>query len=344
VATPVAVFGEDDRVALPQSLRSVQERVGLLVNQRARSACTAFCVAPDVIATAAHCIHGTAGEQPPRIADFVFTPNAEQRRAPSRIAGAAAGRAEQFVLSGATTLSVRPPIDATKDWALVRLEQPVCRRGVLPVRPLPTEQILAEAAQGKVYQVAYHRDFQPWRLAYSKPCAVQRSFEGSDWSVIANDFSDAANLLLHQCDTGGASSGSPLLRAGPDGPEVIGISIGTYEESKVEIEGGRVVKRGRSVRVANTGLNALVFAAKLDLFRNAAIVTAPQQIRVLQLALKQRNHYAGAVNGQFSSELRLAIEAYERSQGLIVTGLATQALLKRLQGPAAGVRLPPQAG
>ena len=143
------------------------------------------------------------------MSDFVFAPNFEQRRPHARIAGAAVGRADRFVLAGAMTLSVRPPIEASRDWAIVRLDQAVCSRGVLPVRALPTEQIMADAAKGQVFQLAYHRDFQPWRLVYSKPCTVQRSFEGSEWSAIAQDFADPGNLLLHHCDTGGASSGSP---------------------------------------------------------------------------------------------------------------------------------------
>ncbi len=317
-------------------MKDLQDKVGLLFNMRTRSVCTAFCVAPDVIVTAGHCLHRTGGEPPPRLSDFSFSPNYEARRGATRLAGAATGHAAQFVLAGAATLNVRPPIEATKDWALVRLEQNACSKGVLPVRAVPTEQVLQDAAQGRVFQVAYHRDFQPWRLAYSKPCSVQRNFPPSEWPTIAQDFTDPANLLLHTCDTGGASSGSPLLREGPDGPEVIGISVGTYEESKVEIESGRVVKRSKSTIVANTGVNALVFAAKLDLFRSAQIVTAAHQIRALQSALKQRSHYAGPVNGVYSPELRQAIESFERAQGLTVTGLATQALLRRLQSPAAG--------
>lgn len=344
IAERVAVFGADDRVLMPSAMRPLQERVGLLFNARTRAVCTAFCVAPDVIVSAAHCLHGAAGEAPPRMSDFMFAPNFEQRRPHTRIAGAASGRAEQFVLAGAASLSVRPPIDASRDWALVRLEHNACSRGVFAVRAVPTEQILADAAQGNVFQVAYHRDFQPWRLAYSKPCAVRRSFEGSDWNAIAQDFADPGNILLHHCDTGGASSGSPLLRNGPEGPEVVGINIGTYEEAKVEIEGGRIVKRGKSTRVANTGLNAIVFAAKLDLFRNAQILVLPGQIRALQTVLKQRGLYAGAVSGVYAADLRTAIETYERTQGLLVTGLATQALLKRLQGSGAHLSKPLRSG
>lgn len=330
----VAVFGEDDRQLLPQHLSDLQDSVGLLFNQRARRVCTAFCVAPDVIATAAHCLHRSPAEAALQLADFRFSTRFEARKGAVRLAGSASSRVEQYVLAGTSALHVKPPIEATKDWAVVRLERAACKRP-LPVRAVPTDQILQDAEQGLVFQVAYHRDFEPWRLAWSQPCRVRRSFAGVDWAVIAGDFVDPANLLLHTCDTGGASSGSPLLRLGPDGFEAVGISVGTYEESKIEIEGGRVVKRSRSTVVANTGVNTLVFAAKLDLYKSAQILTSPQHIRLLQLALKQRGHYTGPVHGLYDAGLRQGIESFERAHGFTVMGLATQSLLKRLQGGAA---------
>jgi protease YdgD len=239
-------------------------------------------------------------------------------------------------MSGALNLKIRPPIDATKDWALIRLSESICNKGVLPVRAMPTEQVIAEAAAGRVFQIAYHRDFTPWRLVYSKPCQVARNFPTADWATISLDFTDPGQLLLHTCDTGGASSGSPLLLATPTGPEVIGLNVGTYIQSKVETERGKVVRRHKADTVANTGVSALAFATKLDVFRNAVIVTAPHHIRQLQSALKQRGHYDGEINGTFSPALRASIESFERAHGLTVTGLATQALLKRLSAAAAG--------
>jgi protease YdgD len=308
----------------------VQEKMGLLFNARARTVCPAFCVAPDIIATAGHCLHRTAGEAPPRLADFWFARNYEGQRDNARLAGHANGTAAQYVMSGAVRLNVRPPIDATRDWALVRLGKAACSKGVLPVRAMPTEQVLNEAAAQRVFQVAYHRDFAPWRLAYSRPCVVERNFEAADWATIAQDFADPGMLLLHTCDTGGASSGSPLLLDTPAGPEVIGINVGSYIQSKVVMQDGKVTRRLKADTVANTAVSALAFAAKLDLFRQATILTTPVQLRELQAALKQRRFYDGPVNGVYATDLRAGIEAYERAQGLAVTGLATQALLKRL--------------
>src|SRR4029078_5560734 len=122
-------------------------------NLRRRTVCTAFCVAPDVIATAGHCLLGTAGERAARFADFWFARNFDVAREHARIAGHANGSAAQHVLVGSMSLSVRPPIDAARDWALVRLAQPVCSKGVLPIRVLPIEQILSEASAQHVFQI-----------------------------------------------------------------------------------------------------------------------------------------------------------------------------------------------
>jgi V8-like Glu-specific endopeptidase len=330
-----AVFGADDRVPLPAKYKDLQEKIGLLFNPRSRMVCTAFCVAPDIVATAGHCLFRIAGERAPRIADFYFARNYDAVRDYARVAGHATGTAAQHVMSGATALNMRPPIDATKDWALVRLARASCSHGVLPVKPLPTEDIIAEAVAKRTFQVSYHRDFTPWKLAYASPCAVGRTFERADWKTIAQDFAEADALLLHRCDTGGASSGSPILLETPSGPQVIGINVGTYVQSKVEMMDGQVTRRFKAETVANTGVSAAQFAAKLDAFRTAVILGTPAQVRELQAALKQQQFYAGPVDGTYGATLRAAIEAYEQAEGLPVTGLATQALLKRLGGGAA---------
>jgi hypothetical protein len=330
LARPVAVFGADDRIALPAKYKDVQQKIGLLFNMRSRTVCTAFCVAPNVVATAGHCLHRTLGERPPQLADFWFARNYDTVRDYARIAGYTNGMAAQQVMSGSVSLNVRPPIDATKDWAMVRLSRPVCSKGVLAVRVLPLEQIIAHAAASRVFQVSYHRDFTPWRLAYSRPCSVAKSFETADWGTIAQDFSDPGQLLLHTCDTGGASSGSPLLLEGPQGPEVIGINVGTYVQSKVVMQDGKITQRLKADTVANTGVSAAVFADKLELFKEAAILTTAAQVRELQQALKGLKLYSGPIDGSYRAALRQAIEAYEYSHGLPVTGLATKALLKRI--------------
>ena len=255
-----------------------------------------------------------------------------------RIAGYGNGTAAQHVMVGSTSLSIHPPIAATHDWALVRLARPVCSKGALPVRVLPIERILREAGAEHVFQIAYHRDYTPWKLAYSRPCGVAKSFGAVDWKQIERDFAEPEALILHTCDTGGASSGSPMLLDTPDGPEVIGINVGTYEQSKVLMQDGQVKKRLKADTIANTAVASVAFAARLEAFRQAVILATPGEIRELQGLLAQRHLYSGAVDGTYGPALKTAIEAYEKTEGLTVTGLATVALLQRLGGGVAAER------
>jgi protease YdgD len=319
----------------PAKYKDVQEKIGLFFNLRRRTVCTAFCVAPDVIATAGHCLLGTAGERPARFGDFLFARNFDVTREQVRVAGHANGTATQHVMVGSTSLSIRPPIDASRDWALVRLARPACSKGVLPIRVLPIEQILSEAIAQRVFQIAYHRDYIPWKPAYSRPCGVAKSFGPVDWKQIVRDFAEPEALLLHTCDTGGASSGSPILLDTPAGPEVIGINVGTYQQSKVLMQDGEVKKRMKADTIANTGVASAAFASKLEAFRQAVILGSAAEMRELQGLLAQRQLYSGPVDGNYGAELKTAIEAYEKAEGLTVTGLATVALLQRLGGGVA---------
>ena len=94
-------------------------------------------------------------------------------------------------MSGSMSLNVRPPIDATRDWALVRLARPACTKGVLPLRVLPIEQILKRGRrQARVPDRLSSRLHAVEARLLAQPCGVAKSFEHSEWSTIARDFSD----------------------------------------------------------------------------------------------------------------------------------------------------------
>lgn len=332
VALPVAVFGSDDRTPLPAKYKDVREKIGLLFNTRRPTVCTAFCVAPDVVATASHCLHGTAADKEPRLGDFLFARNFDAARDFTRIAGHDNGTVAQNVMAGAAKLSTSPPIDAARDWAMVRLARPACSKGVLPLRVLPMDEILAEAGAQRVFQIAYHFDYAQWKPAYSQPCGVAKTFATADWAQISQDFAEPHQLILHTCDTGGASSGSPILLDTQSGPEVIGINVGTYEQSKVLMRQGKVKERMKADKVANTAVASAAFAARLGAFEQSHIVSSRAQMRELQALLKQRALYSGRLDGTYGEPVRAAIETYQRAEGLEVTGLATSDILRRLAG------------
>ena len=122
-----AVFGPDNRAPIPASYRHLEGSIGILYESRTRTICTAFCVGDDTIATASHCVFRTSGENAPRLSGFTFRPASKASRTEVKIAGVEKGGGAENVLSGSTSLSIRPPIEATRDWALVRLDAPVCR-------------------------------------------------------------------------------------------------------------------------------------------------------------------------------------------------------------------------
>jgi len=323
-----SIFGADGRVPLPQSLQKAGARLGLFFDKGSHSVCTAFCVAPDVILTAAHCLYRTSGQQPLRLNELSFKLHGASQSV--KIAGADAGAPEANVSPGSTELNVHPPIDATRDWAIVRLAQRACTAGIFKVKSKPVDEVMRLASSGRVYSLAYHRDLPKWQPMLNDGCDVKRSFADADWPTIKRDFSNPEQLLLHTCDTGAASSGSPLLIDGADGPEVIGINVGTYVQSKVIMLNGEVLHRFKSDDVANTGVNAIAFSPALEAFLAADTLRTQRELLRLQDALAARGLYTGPRDGIYGPALRTAIVAFERASLLRTTGLATRALLQAL--------------
>jgi protease YdgD len=326
---PVAVFGEDERTAVPAHLAWVAERIGLLFNNNLRTVCTAFCVADNVVATAAHCVaRGHTGHV--RYADYRFGRHYDRGRELVQIEGAATGAAAQHIMSGDFRLKVRPPIDAAFDWALIRVPRNTCPAKSLTLKSMPSAEIIAESKAGRVFQISYHRDLSPWRALWSKPCTVARDFAEVKWSAIAPDFIAAEQMLLHTCDTGGASSGSPLLLEADGTVVVVGLNVGTYVQSRIVTQKGQPVVRQQAETVANTAVNIGAFASQVERFRTAQILATSAAIRDLQERLRDQSLYTGRIDGSYGPHLKTAIEAYEQASRLPITGLPTPALVQRL--------------
>jgi protease YdgD len=332
----IAIFGTDDRVLTPPRYAKAAENVGLFFSNQSRTVCTAFCVAPNIVATAAHCL-AQPGGAPARLSDYMFARGYDGLRDYARIEGFDTGSSAQSIITGDFQHRIRPPIDASNDWALVRLDRAICRGGGLPVTPMTAAQVAAAARAGQVFQLSYHRDWTQWRLAYSKPCHVARDFSSVPWTSIAPDFLNAEQMLLHQCDTGGGSSGSPLLIDQGGTISAIAINVGTYVQSKILTEGGQVTLREKAETVANTAVNAAMFASRIQLLRDADILASGPALRDLQQRLSTHRLYQARIDGSYGPLLRSAIEGYERLRRLPVTGLATHDLLARLQRESGGI-------
>ncbi len=328
--TRIAIFGTDDRALPPARYAKAADSIGLFFSNQSRTVCTAFCVAPNIVATAAHCLSQPGGA-PARLQDYIFARGYDRLRDYARIEGFDTSSSAQSIVTGDFQHRIRPPIDASNDWALVRLNRPICRDGGLAVTPMTAPEVAAAARKAQVFQLSYHRDWTQWRLAYSQPCSVARDFKSVPWTSIAPDFLNAEQMLLHQCDTGGASSGSPLLIDRGGEISVVGINVGTYVQSKILTEGGQVTLREKAETVANTAVNSAVFAGRSQMLRDAQILSSGQPLRDLQLKLSEQRLYQARIDGSYGPILRSAIEGYERLRRMPVTGLATFELLHRLQ-------------
>lgn len=343
IAIPVAVFGKDDRRPLNNRHRALRDYIGLLHHRDTGNVCSAFCLATDVIATAGHCVQSALDGTGTGFENLRFATDAARHDSTigsggAAVAGTAAGLAMPQVIVGATQLNTRPPINATSDWALLRLASPACRSGGLPLTRLSPTALATQARAGKVFHVSYHRDFRDWELAASAPCHAAADYPSDIHAALDKDFADAQGLVLHDCDTGAASSGSPLLVETVNGPEVAGINVGTYVRSRVITHDGEVIQRLSSETIANTALFAETLRAPLAALEHADPLASGTDVQLLEQRLKARGLFAGEPDATYDAETRAAVMAYEKARGVTVTGLATLRLVDALGGETAAAR------
>ena len=334
-AFPVAVFGSDDRIDTPPAYQSVTDKVGVILDLGQKTVCTAFCVAPASVATAAHCLFPHGERSRTRLANIRFRKSLAGAAGEARVEGAREGATDLNVATGSRTLSLRPPIDADADWALIRLDRPVCPAGGLPLSRRSTEEIVTLAREGRLYNIAFHRDFGNFSPALGAPCDVSRSFPRASWETIARDFRAPEDIVLHTCDTGGSSSGSPILVDGRDGPEVVAINVGTYLQSDVvssvrERTSARAASTSTRA-IANTAIAAHAIADTAAAFTTDGLLSSRRAIRDLKKRLMRHRAYHGPIDGRSDSRLRDAISSFEQRIGRPVTGLPTERLRRHLE-------------
>ncbi len=272
---PVAVFESDDRRTLRSSRHAELSKFIGLLRVNGAPVCTAFCVAPDMVATASHCLFGTSAMKGPALDTVAFSTAADDA-ATAAIAGETAVVQRHNVMSGTRHLNVSPPIDAASDWAVARLASPVCLSGGLPLAP----DVAQDTARGNdgatpapLFQIAMHRDLPDTGLRYDGPCAVLPNREDLNEDLRARDFSGLEQLIFHRCDTGPGSSGSPMLVDSGDGPRVAGINIGTYVISHTVVGARAGVEQNQSLPIANTAVRSSAFAQAIEALRARGAVT-----------------------------------------------------------------------
>lgn len=281
--TPVAVLGDDTRQPLQPEQTPLLEKIGTL-SAGGANFCSAFCVADDVIVTAGHCLFGTAETTGPELERVEFHAGAGAQRRSSRLAGQGRRAIRSAIAAGTRSLNLSPPIDAANDWAIARLANPICTSGGLALSTFGQDDISAHAEAGLIYQVAMHRDLSANVLHYGAPCGIETAFPEASARTIAQDFANADAILMHTCDTGAGSSGSPLLVNGENGPEVVGLNVGTYVLSRARPSSSTNREAAKSDAIANTAIEAARFRAAVE-----AMTFATSALPVRALRWRGRN-------------------------------------------------------
>ncbi|MEO1794784.1 MAG: peptidoglycan-binding protein, partial [Pseudomonadota bacterium] len=328
--TRVAVFGKDQRVKVPNALGRLRQSVGLLFNNQARTVCSAFCVSPRVIATAAHCLSEDGARLRGDLASFQFSLKAAGKQRSARLAGASDNTIRHHVILGSTPGASHGKVDASEDWALARLEAPLCGQRALPFERRDRASLLKLSKSKRVFQVSFHRDFADWQLAYSNPCPLSKRAGAISRKDLAGEFRSPDQLMLHTCDTGVASSGSPLLMLIDGKPRFVAINVGTYVQTRLMMRDGKVVHRFRADPIANTAVIAGAFVDVIERLEEDDILRAPRAMRRLQSRLKAIGAYVGPVDGMYGPQTRRAVKLGEAAIGWSETGLPTRALLGAL--------------
>lgn len=328
----IAVFGDDNRVPLPANLAELSHSVGLLSSAIEKTVCSAFCVGRSTIATAAHCVFRTAGERRGDLASFRFEVGPIGEKLSAGVFGRQSRTYRQHVIAGSVALAVTPPIDATNDWALMRLDRPICEKGSLLVSKAAPDRISALAERNRLMHVAFHGDFKHWQLAVSRSCATNVGLDRAVQQQVKRDFADVAALVLHDCDTGLASSGSPLMALAPDNSlRVVAINVGTYQQTRYLVTRGSVTRRFKPATVANTAISGSAFADHVLAFTRADILNSSADVQQLQIALNAKGFDAGSADGVYGERTRRAVVAFEIATGRAGIGLATHQLLAEIK-------------
>jgi len=334
LATPVAIFGKDNRTPVPKQYQSLKEAIGLLRTRGGRSTneCNAFCVGADVVATSAHCLFFPVrtGHRP-SLSSLTFHKGNGRRRNSTPIAGVRDRSHHWNVIAGATYVSDADNWIIAHDWALVKLAKPACGDDVLPV--IAKEKwtdLFDDVLNARIFIIFHNRRGRRVRLQYAANCkAPKNPLElGLQWVAIDLGSSDPEHLIPHRCDFKRGASGSPLLLETPNGTAVIGINAAESDFKALSQSLGKEVARQLS---ANFAVSGGAFREQIALMRDLPEPLGPQDLERVQTILTASGDHTGEIDGEYGNLTRQAILDFERRHELLPTGRPTPALLKALE-------------
>ncbi len=344
----VAVLGKDDRIKLPEKYIDIASGIGILGQPGKRGwSCTAFCVAPKIIATNAHCIvkNPTAGRHLDLSKTIFVLPsfrnNPKGRKYRERVTY------PEFVTPKNPALSIyagnfkniHSVKSQSQDWAFAKLNHSVCKNRILSFTKRPLNTLTKAAQQKRIFMIGFHGDKKMKERLYSKKCRVRSPTNRKYFLKNQRRHMARQDILLpHTCDAFKGSSGSPILLSTKEGPKVVGINLGSLRYERYQIKKnrytGKIISRKklrRSGRETNMAVRPRAFLDGLARFENETLLSQIGDLKEIQTHLKTLNLYKGSIDGIFGPQTRKAIARYEQKNNLAPLKLPTQELLALLK-------------
>ncbi|MEM8877885.1 MAG: trypsin-like peptidase domain-containing protein, partial [Pseudomonadota bacterium] len=273
-----AVIGEDDREPIADSKPELARGIGFILETGSAYTCTAFCVADDVIATSAHCILRRDSKLSPvdlaAIRFHMFDRNTATRdsngtmpfrsvRAATNLQTGPGHQTTTATFHGRFSIKKDSPRHFD-DWALAKLETPLCKGRALTTKPVTQTQLRTESNAGNLYMIGYHGGrFEEGRIR-SADCELGRVKLDRFMRAQRQRFANAPDLLLHRCDMEQGASGSPIFMDTEEGPKVVAMNSGSVSHLIYQLRPGSQRRQLISRYDANTAVLARAFSDGID--------------------------------------------------------------------------------
>jgi len=204
-------IGRDDRLPM-LSNNYPWSTVGRIVGESNSKTytCTGTLIDEDIVLTNAHCV---VDPRTSRVASRVaFLPNV--------VDGQYADKAYAVQYLAGTNFQDKDA--AAKDWAVIKIDKPLGRKyGYLGWKSLPSSTLIRN--QKKFFFVGYSGDYpkaeteknwgltagQGWTAGFQAGCSI---------------VDEQSNILLHDCDTAGGSSGGPIIASIQGQPYIVALN------------------------------------------------------------------------------------------------------------------------
>ncbi len=342
--------GKGKRIVVGDDLKSVTSSIGILYFQ-VGGTCTAFCVAPDLVVTSAHCFYDhKSGKKKKGLAfSRFFLPNRSarsdrsyyQRYKLKRIFGnkrsyIKGGNSEEAAFNVVLGYQryIRSIARFKTDWALVRLAEPICQ-SQLQVTSMARKKLISAEKRGELMMVGYHGDrFRDGMLLSPKCKFLDRKITRASRKMLRNRVGLGSQTMLHSCRAAPGSSGSPILVRTKDKFQVVAINAGNVSWHRWRKKSRRARKRITGRWSENISVLTKPLQPLIDRLKTEKLLTSEDEYRQLQTALNKAGYNVGGVDGVLGPRSKRGIKRFEKKTGKAQTGLPTRELLSALEAAA----------